>query len=190
MKDQILLTLSSVDRVGIPNLMDYLRRSDFFDAPASTKFHLSVPGGLAQHSWNVFQCLKGLDAKYSLGFHSNSIAICGLLHDMCKIGLYRREMKRARTPDGKWIDEEQWVHRDEYPLGHGEKSLSMIQEFIKLSKQEAMAIRWHMGPWDAEGYSARKSMGQAMDMYPMVKAMMLADQTASWMVEANHEIHN
>lgn len=185
MHDQIIRRLSAINRDGMPKMLDYLRNSAYFLAPASTKFHLSCIGGLATHSWNVYEALKGLKARHPgvILSSDDSLAICGLLHDLCKVGLYVRENKRVRTKDGQWVDEEQWVANDPYPLGHGEKSLSIAQEFIKLSEEESLAIRWHMGPWDAEGYSARKSMGQAMDMCPLVKAMMLADQTATWMME-------
>lgn len=183
MKNLILNELSTIPRRGIVDLLEYLRTSDFFTAPASTKHHLSEPGGLAKHSWNVYQALARIHQENNLDIPHESVKICGLLHDVCKIGVYKREMKRVRSASGSWSDEEVWAFKDPMPLGHGEKSVIIIMRFMDLTDDEQLAIRWHMGKWDAEGYSATRSLSEAMDKSMLLKALMLADQMATYMKE-------
>lgn len=183
MEKKILRELASVNRPGIPALFDFLRTSDFFEAPASTEFHLCCPGGLAQHSMNVYMELKSINEKYSLHLCEDSIVICALLHDICKTNFYARE-KRNKKVDGKWEEREVYVVRDSAPLGHGEKSVIILQKFIALTHDEQLAIRWHMGAWDTDGYSQKRTLGQAIDGCKLLKALMLADQSASYFLEA------
>ena len=103
MKEKILKELATIDRPGIPALAAWLTASDYFEAPASTQYHLSVPGGLAQHSWNVYQALRGIAAKYVPGATADTVKICGLMHDLCKVNFYgkgTRNVKDEKT--GKW----------------------------------------------------------------------------------------
>lgn len=182
MKDSIISELMTIQREDIPALIDHLRSTDFFIAPASSKFHLDHVGGLAQHSWNVYRQLHSINESYKLGYSEDTIKICGLLHDFCKIDIYRLTKKPVKK-DGRWIEEEHYAVFDHNPLGHGEKSVIGIQQFIKLSREEALAIRWHMGPWDAQTDSQRRSLNDAMNQCKLVKMLQLADLTASWLVE-------
>ena len=125
-------------------LLNFLETSDFFTAPASTKFHLAYEGGLAEHSWNVYTIFNEKLKTYSLEFGKDSIALCGLLHDICKTNFYVRGKKNVKE-DGKWIEKEVWMVKDSLPFGHGEKSVYLLQKYIELSDEEALTIRWHMG---------------------------------------------
>lgn len=178
-KERIISVLKDVERPGIDSLLHFLNTSDFFEAPASTRYHLSRPGGLAEHSWNVYECLKDICFRYGLEESEDSISICGLLHDICKINFYIPEIKRSRV-DGVWMDKKGYGVKDELPLGHGEKSVIVIQRHIELTPSEMMAIRWHMGPWEE---CNRKDLGAALNKSKLVKALQIADLTATWLVE-------
>ena len=190
MRYEILNELSLIKREGIPQLMDWLRDRNgqydeaggFFTAPASTVYHLSERGGLARHSWNVYQELGRLNDRFDLA-DADTIRICGLLHDVCKVGFYAKEMKRVRAADGSWSDKEAYSIKEQEPLGHGEKSVIILNRFISLTIEEELAIRWHMGRWDVSD-AQMKSLNAACDRYKLVTALQLADVTASRMVEA------
>ena len=186
MKDKILNELSKiVGRQGIGELAEYLKTSDFFSAPASTKFHGSYPGGLAQHSWNVFKLLGEKNERYGLGLTADTVRICGLLHDICKIGLYFQEEKWRKDPAGKWESYKAYVVKDSLPLGHGEKSVIMLQRFIELTDVEIFMIRWHMGnfiPWEN-----RRDFNNAIALHRHVVAMSTADFEASTYLDRGPE---
>lgn len=186
-KAKFLRILNTVQRDGIQNLIAFLEGSDFFTAPASSKYHLSKPGGLVEHSLNVYNLLEGklegfwivyglwLKEKVPKTPHPNdSIIIIGLLHDLCKIGLYK-EGGEPELPIVYSVD-------DSFPLGHGEKSVSIIQEYIKLTNEERLAIRWHMGPF---GLSQEDMLfyREAQKM-PLVTLLFTADYEASNILEA------
>ena len=142
-----------IHREGSAELLDYLlNKSDFFTAPASARFHGSYVGGLCEHSVNVFRCLEDYLARprtrevYQLDYPMESVAIVALLHDLCKIGCYKagtRNVKNDAT--GQWEKVPTFFFEDKLPYGHGEKSVYIISGFMRLSREEAMAIRWHMG---------------------------------------------
>lgn len=175
-KAEFIKILKSVERKGIDNLISYLESSDFFTAPASTKYHLAESGGLALHSLNVLQALEGLDLKYKLDIDPDSLIIAGLLHDLCKIGNYKEEKR-----NGELV----WVYVDEeFPMGHGAKSVFIIRRFIELTDDEALAIMWHMGAWDLDhGGTQKKSLNRAVDKSTLVSATHLADMIATHLME-------
>lgn len=153
------LFLASVHRDGAEELLERLENeTDFFEAPAGAKHHGAFPGGLVIHSLNVYRRLReitirDLTPRDALGpapiseREEETVAILGLLHDVCKAGVYHIERKRRRNPEtGVWEDYLGYTFRDPLPLGHGEKSLYQIARFIRLEDHEALAIRWHMGP--------------------------------------------
>lgn len=135
-----------VKRPGAVELLAWLETTDFFKAPASTKYHGAYPGGLVEHSLNVCrELMSSLSAEAS----TESRAVCALLHDVCKAGVYHPETKRRKNQEtGAWEDYQGYTYRDPFPLGHGEKSVYLISRFIRLTGEEALAIRWHMGPYD------------------------------------------
>ena len=139
--------LMRVERDGIDRLMEFIRKSDFYTAPASTKYHGAYEGGLLAHSINVYENLHG--KKYAAGLWGaelkdvpdESIIVVGLLHDICKTYYYTTEM-RNRKIDGRWEQVPFYTVDDKIPYGHGEKSVMMVEEYIKLTPQERYAIRW------------------------------------------------
>ena len=180
-------TLSAIDRDGMDALMQFIEKSDFYTAPASARFHSAVEGGLLDHSINVYNCL--LRKKQSEGtlWHDvladvpeESIAITALLHDLCKTYYYAVEMRNKKV-NGEWIQVPSYRVEDKIPYGHGEKSVMMIEEYIKLKPMERYAIRWHMGPYSGE--QDWSTLSAAMEKYPLVIALFEADMEASHLME-------
>ena len=188
---------SSVNRRdGAVAMLHWLtHETDFFEAPASTKNHLAQPGGLAVHSLNVWCRLREIairdmtDRSAPGNYHlsaeqEETIAILGLLHDVCKVGVYHQETKRRKNPDtGKWEDYLGYTSRDPFPLGHGEKSLFLITRHMALTEEEALAIRWHMGAYDDAVKGGARSMTEAMELTPWVWRLQEADMCATWIDE-------
>lgn len=180
-----------ITRPGAEDLLAYLEKSDFFTAPASGRFHLSVPGGLCQHSINVYEQLRD---QYEHFLKKNpefteltpeqeeAIAICGLLHDLCKINFYVPVKKSRKTgknlPNGKPEWEDYWGYdiEDKLPYGHGEKSVYIASGFMRLTREEAFAIRYHMGAFQ-EGEA--RNAGSAFGMYPLALFTHIADMLAT-----------
>ena len=177
----------NIKREGAEKLLDYLtNRCDFFTAPASTRFHSSYEGGLLQHSLNVYHCLKDYLARervkglYKLDYSEESIAIVALLHDLCKVDIYVRDFRNVKNEQGKWEQVPVYRSEDKLPYGHGEKSVYMISGFMRLTRDEAMAIRWHMG---FSGTEDNNLTGRALEMYPLAFALSTADMEASYFLE-------
>ena len=172
----ILTELGRVKRPGMDELMKFLVASDYFSAPASRGHHLNVPGGLANHHWGVYRALLDLRLPLTLDAPLDSIRICALLHDLCKVNFFK-VMNTGMSADmgGVIITID-----DQEPLGHGEKSVIVLQRYIKLTTDEALAIRWHMGAWDAAGDTARRCLNQALDRCALLRGLMLADQMATF----------
>lgn len=177
-----------IHREGSEELLDYLmNKCDFFTAPASARFHGAYAGGLCEHSVNVFRCLEDYLARprvrelYGLDYDMESVAIVALLHDLCKIGCYKagtRNVKNETT--GQWEKVPTFFYEDKLPYGHGEKSVYIISGFMRLSREEAMAIRWHMG---FSGQEDERLVGQALEQYPLAFALSTADMEASYFLE-------
>lgn len=179
--------ISSVEREGIEQLMRFIEKSDFYTAPASTRFHGAQEGGLLEHSLNVYECLlRKKRAEGSLwnellrDVPDESIIITALLHDICKTYYYAVEMRNKKV-DGAWVQVPSYTVDDKIPYGHGEKSVMMIEEYIKLRPYERYAIRWHMGPYSGE--RDWTTLGMAMEKYPLVMALFEADMEATHLLE-------
>ena len=216
-KEKIITILKATERKGIDNLIKWLEESDFFTAPASTDFHGNENGGLAAHSLSVYELLAEKVKRYQTMILDDSVAICGLMHDICKTNFYKRDIKSIIDPDnpkvmksypeekdpisGKvlkwgerevknWIDKEVWVVDDQFPAGHGEKSVFLLQEHIKLTKEEMLAIRWHMIAFDAGihfNYPSGFPFRKAVDEYPLVTLLFTADFESSSILEKVNE---
>lgn len=186
MKQRFEQLLSSVQREGIDKLLEFIRKSDFYTAPASTKHHGAYEGGLLEHSLNVFDCLVRKFSEDRLWienlFHieMDTITIVSLLHDICKTYYYTTEMRNVKE-NGVWVQKPYYTVDDKIPYGHGEKSVMMIEEYIKLKPVERYAIRWHMGPY--EGEKQWNTLGQAMQKYPLILALHQADMEATYLLE-------
>lgn len=176
----------SIKRDGADKLLEFLDKSDFFTAPASSRFHNSCEGGLCQHSINVYHCLKDyLDGNFQknvfkMDYPEETIAVVSLLHDVCKIDNYRTDFRNVKNEQGIWERVPYYVPDDKIPFGHGEKSVWMIMSFMKLSREEAMAIRWHMGFTEEGKFSM---VGKAFEMFPLAFALSTADMEATYFVE-------
>lgn len=177
----------NITREGSEKLLDYLiNKCDFFTAPASTRFHSAYAGGLAQHSLNVYYCLKDYLSRervketYKLSYTEEQIAIVALLHDMCKIDCYKSDFRNVKNDKGQWEKVPTYKFEDPLPYGHGEKSVYMISGFMRLSREEAMAIRWHMG---FSGTEDNNLTGRALETYPLAFALATADMEASYFLE-------
>lgn len=178
----------NIKREGADKLLDYLmsKNCDFFTAPASTRFHCAYEGGLCEHSLNVYDCLKSyLDSDrakstFGLSFSDESIAIVSLLHDVCKTQTYKVSTRNTKDEKGNWVKVPYYEYNDTLPYGHGEKSVYIVSGFMRLTRDEAMAIRWHMG---FSGTEDQKLVGNALHMYPLALALMIADCEASSFLE-------
>ena len=185
----IKIYTENITREGADKLLDFLEnKSDFFTAPASTRYHNAFEGGLLRHSLNVYHCLCAymerdrVKNEYNLKASPETLAIVALLHDLCKVNFYKvgwRNVKNEAT--GQWEKQPRYEIHDTLPYGHGEKSVYMISGFMRLTREEAMAIRWHMG---FSGIEDKNSIGQALAMYPLAFAMTVADMEASYFLES------
>jgi hypothetical protein len=191
----------NITRPGAENLLAWLNRTDFFEAPASTRFHLSQPGGLVEHSIHVYERLRELyiremtNKDYPGEYHlspkqEEAMAVCGLLHDVCKANFYSVEMRNRKNEQGQWEKYPFYVVNDQLPYGHGEKSVYVISGFMKLSREEAMAIRWHMGFSDNEFKAGGYSVGNAFAMFPLALLTHIADLQATYLDEVEEETKN
>ena len=161
---------------NVDSLIEYLEQStDFFDAPASTKFHLCERGGLLQHSLNVYDTLSALCELYYEDCSKDTIAIVSLLHDICKANFYKQEMKNVKTALG-WTTQPTYVVDDQLPLGHGEKSVIMIlSSGFKLKENEMLAIRWHMSGFDAAIKGGEYALSSAYSKTKLIALLQAAD---------------
>ena len=138
----------NVKRKGVDLLLKYLEEdSDFYGAPASTMYHDCEEGGLVIHSLAVYDSAQEINDSFSLGIDKESLAICSLFHDICKVNMYNQSFRNKKI-DGKWTEVPFWEVKDQLPMGHGEKSVFIINKFMKLTDEEALAIRWHLGGFD------------------------------------------
>lgn len=181
MKQQFITLLKSINREGIDKLLEFLEKTDFYIAPASTRFHGSFEGGLLEHSLKVYEIL--LDkVKHSIKpieVSEDTIKIVALLHDICKVNYYKVDYRNAKNELGVWEKVPYYTVDDTIPYGHGEKSVMMITEYMKLTSEEKYAIRWHMGYTEPkELYS---TIGEAYKKYPLALLIHEADLEATYM---------
>ena len=194
-KNRFIEILHDTGRKGIDNVIARLEESGFFEAPASTKFHLSHKGGLAEHSLNVYEAAMFLREQVILRkpeleaqLPADSVAICALLHDTCKTDIYKEGILSRKNSDGYW---EKYVgYQVDYgaglPLGHGEKSVIMLLSWgLDLTPEEMLSIRWHMTAWDLPLQSAehRESLNAAKAKSPLVSLIQSADGIATGLLE-------
>ncbi|MBR3132762.1 MAG: HD domain-containing protein [Clostridia bacterium] len=180
MKEEFLNLLRSVNREGMDDLISFIEKSDFFKAPASTRFHGSYEGGLLEHSMKVYEILKHKvkNAVIDIDIPDESLILIALLHDICKVNFYKTDYRNAKNERGEWEKVPYYTVDDTIPYGHGEKSVMMITEYIKLSVEEKYAIRWHMGY--TEPKELYNTIGQAYKKYPIALLMHEADLEATY----------
>ena len=227
-KDDILAMFDVIkQREGVDNLVNFLENdSDYFTAPSSTKFHCAYEGGLAEHSYNVADLLFKKNDQFNLFYEYETLAICGLLHDLCKVNFYKivsedptdaqmnylTRLCKGKIPivSGKLhkayvsnlinfyvkggempvYAEGSYQVDDQFPIGHGEKSVIMIQKFMPLTDIEIMAIRWHMVGFDAGihfNYPSGFPFRAATELSPLVTLLATADMEASNILERGNQ---
>ena len=188
-QDFIAIFKSNIKRDGADKLLDYLlNSSDFFTAPASGKRHNNFEGGLVEHSINVYNRFKTLIAleygeNYSEVISDESIAIIALLHDLCKVNTYTIDYRNQKV-DGQWIQVPYFAYNNTLPYGHGEKSVYIISGFMRLTREEAMAINWHMGAFDPR-VQVSSDLSDAYKMFPNAVIFHMADLSATYLDEKN-----
>lgn len=183
-KERIIELWRNVPRNGVEDLIMFLEGSDFFDAPCSTQYHLATPGGLAEHSFNVYNTLAVKVGCFSNPPPHESIAVCALGHDLCKVNYYATEKKWRKDARNQWEQYDAYVVKDQFPMGHGEKSVSILQDFIKLEDYEKLAIRWHMSAFDLTETYGKYAYNEAVKLHPLVTLLHTADLEASNIIEA------
>lgn len=176
-----------IKRDGSDNLLDWLITTDFFTCPASSKFHSAYEGGLCEHSIKVFnRFVKLLTMEYGENFTDKismeSVAIISLLHDLCKVNFYKTEYRNVKV-DGQWIQVPYYTIEDSLPYGHGEKSVYIISGFMKLTREEAMAINWHSGGFDDRVRGGSYAMADAYYKFPTAMLFHSADIMATYLDE-------
>ncbi len=184
-------TFDLIKRDGAKELLDFLETSDFFVCPASTRYHSNHKGGLVEHSVKVYKrFLKLIQDEYGVDYTNKisdeSIAIMGLLHDLCKVNVYKEDSRNVKV-NGVWNSVPYYTVHDQLPYGHGEKSVYIISGFMKLTREEAMGINWHMGFADARVMGGSYSLSPAYYSYPTAMLLHLADMQASFLDESIDE---
>ena len=200
MEEFISIYGENITRPGADKLLEYLKKSSFFEDPASSRYHLCVAGGLCVYKRLRMLCDMEADTNPSFDRPSDeTIAICGLLHDLCKIGCYVQEFRNRKTydedkiaaaksyqikNDGQgafiWESVPSYRFEDPMPYGHGEKSVYIVSGFMSLSREEAFAIRYHMGPWNND---EQRNVGKVFEMYPLAFLTHMADAQATYLDE-------
>ena len=188
-KKEEFLTIfdEQIHRQGAADLKNYLLRSDFFTAPASTRYHCAYEGGLCEHSINVYRrLLANVKMQFGEEWESKvsheSVAVCGLMHDLCKIDFYKLDYRNVKE-NGEWQRKPYFTREEALPFGHGEKSVYIAGSFIKLTREEAMAINWHMGGFDTRVRGGDYSVSDAYRMFPLAVLLHAADLEATYIDE-------
>lgn len=188
MKEEFLrIARAYIERDGIENLLSFVEGTDFFTAPASTRFHGAFEGGLVLHSLNVFSQLKRLCEFYECSATMESIAIVALFHDLCKADCYKIEMRWRKDENNKWEQYPTYKFDESFAYGgHGSKSVFLVQNFIKLEPFEAAAINCHMGQWDSSPYS---NPSEVYERNKLAWLLHVADEAATYIDDNKEEIN-
>lgn len=182
----ITICREKINRDGLDSLLDWLENeSDFFVAPASTRFHGNHKYGLLEHSLNVYYALNELVKQFPhLDISEETIAVAALFHDLCKANYYVVSTKNVKDETtGVWHKEPFYKTDDQYPVGHGEKSVIILMKHMQLTDDEIYAIRWHMGGFDSAVKGGDFGSGKAYEICPFAVLLHLADMIASYLME-------
>lgn len=177
-EDFISIVDKHIKRDGIADLMSWIETTDFFVAPASSRYHGAHEGGLLEHSVAVYHHLVSLANFYKVDVSMETIAIVALFHDLCKIGMYKTEMRWRKDANNQWEQYPTWKRDEDFKFGgHGSKSMYLVQNFLKLTPEEAVAINCHMGQWDATTYS---DVSSAYEACTLAWVLHVADEAATY----------
>jgi hypothetical protein len=184
LKEEFVGLLEETGRAGMKELLEWLdSETDFYTAPASSQFHGNYGGGLLVHSLSVYKYLKNFTK--SLDTSDESLRVIGLLHDLCKVNFFTKQVRNVKVPgERRWEEEESYTINDTLPMGHGEKSVYLAMRYLSLTDEEALAIRWHMGGFDdaARSYIGGKAQSAAYREYPVAAALNIADMYVTYML--------
>ena len=180
-REKFIQLCAKIDRPGKAELFEWLESSDFFTAPASAKYHGSYEGGLVEHSLNVYDALMKLLTIYpEIEVAEESVIITALFHDLCKVNMYKKETKYRKDENGKWEPYEAYTHDELLHYGgHGSKSVFILQNFMRVTPEEAIAINCHMGSWEDN-----PNIGPAFEHCPLAWLLHVADESATFITEA------
>lgn len=190
-KEFLTIFKENITRAGSEKLLDWLEKTDFFYAPASSKFHSAHIGGLCEHSVKTYyRFLQNLQMEYEEDMEEKismeSIAIIALLHDLCKVNVYKEEYRNVKV-DGEWIQKPYYTMEDNLPYGHGEKSVYIISGFMRLTREEAMAINWHMGGFDQRVLGGSYALSDVFYKYPTALLFHVSDVQATYLDETKEK---
>ena len=188
-KEEFLnIAKTNIKRDGIDELLKWIESTDFFEAPASARFHLAEAGGLCQHSLNVYHRLKKLAIEHFGEENTSleSVANCSLFHDVCKCCFYKTDYRNVKE-NGEWVQKPYYTIDDPLPYGHGEKSVYIINGYMRLSREEALAINWHMGGFDKRVQGGDQSFSNAYYKYPLCTLTHIADIMATYLDETRSD---
>lgn len=187
-KEEFLEICSCIKRDGINDLLDWLEKSDFYMAPASTKFHGNYAGGLLKHSLNVYRALKDLIQLHKLNISEETIAIVALFHDSCKVNFYRQSIRNVKDENGRWVEKTVYEIDEKFPCGdHADKSIIIIQQYMKLMPDEIMAIAAHMGGWTSAVKGGSQFVSKIFENCPLAIFLHIADLTATYLMENKND---
>ena len=180
-KERFLSLCKQITRSGIDELLQWLESSDFYQCPASAKYHGAHAGGLLEHSLNVYDELMRLKGAYpELSISDETTIIISLFHDLCKVNLYSTEKRNRKNDDGRWETYDAYTYNEKLHYGgHGSKSVFILQNYIKLTVEEAVSINCHMSSWDGN-----KDVGSAFEQFPVAWLLHVADESATYIKEA------
>lgn len=179
-KSEFIHLCDNVERNGITDLLTYLEQSDFYTAPASTRFHGSYPGGLLDHSLQVYHEFKRLLTAYpEIQCSDETAVIITLFHDICKTNMYKKELRNRKNNEGKWETYDAYTKDEKLHYGgHGSKSVFILQNYIKLTVEESVAINCHMGSWDGND-----SASEAYEQFPIAWLLHVADESSTFIIK-------
>lgn len=180
-KAAFISAMQKVQRPGVASLLAWLEKTDFYTAPASTKYHGAKEGGLVAHSFNVFERLRRKTSGAAWDY--DTIAIVALLHDLCKIDYYKKGTRNQKDENGKWQQVPCYTIEERFPAGHGEKSVMLIMRHIQLTDEEIVAIDWHMGPFDERFQGGSRGLNNAWAKTPLALLVHIADLEATYLDE-------
>lgn len=169
-----------IHRDGLDDLLNWLEKSDFYTAPASSRFHGAYEKGLVEHSLHVHDELQRLLSIYpEIEVSDETVAIVALFHDLCKVNMYKVDSKNVKR-DGRWVTEPYYSIDEKYCFGgHGSKSVYLTSYYIKLTPEEAAAINAHMASWDGNS-----TVGKTFEQYPLAWLLHVADESATYILES------
>ena len=179
-KERFISLCSTVDRQGLDKLMNWLEENDFYTCPASSRFHGAYPSGLLEHSLNVYDELKRLLSVYpEIKVSDESVIISALFHDLCKVNMYVTEKRNRKNTSGQWESYDAYTIKEKFSFGgHGSKSVYLVQHFIELTPEEAVAINCHMSCWNGD-----TTVGNAFEQFPFAWLLHVADESACYIKE-------